>query len=51
MADFAGGLFDVCKATQDQIVRAIERDLGVDESAKGRVGMNWALMTITCEAA
>jgi SAM-dependent methyltransferase len=51
MADFAGGLFDVCKAAPDQIVEAIERDLGVEEGADGRVGMNWALMTVTCEAA
>jgi SAM-dependent methyltransferase len=51
MADFAGGLFDVCKATPEQIAEAIERELGVDELADGRVGMNWGLMTITCETA
>lgn len=51
MADFAGGLFDVCKATPDQIIEAIERDLGVEEGANGGVGMNWALMTVTCETA
>jgi len=51
MADFAGGLFDVCKATPNQIIEAIERDLGVEDNADGSVGMNWALMTITCETA
>lgn len=49
MAEFARDLFDICKATPEQVGEAIARDLGVEDTADGRVGMNWALMTITCE--
>jgi SAM-dependent methyltransferase len=51
MADFARHLFDICKATPAEVADAIARDLGVEPTADGRVGMNWALMTIICEPA
>lgn len=49
MADFCRGLFDICKASPEQVGAAIEAGLGVDELEDGRIGMRWSLMTIVAD--
>lgn len=48
MVAFCGRLFDITRASSQQIDDAIESMLGTTETSDGGIAMNWALMTITC---
>lgn len=49
MADFCRILFDIAKASPDQVRHAIESELGVDDLPNGGVGMRWSLMTFVAD--
>lgn len=46
MADFCRDLFDLCRATPEEIQQVIVTELGVERLASGETGMNWSLLTI-----
>lgn len=49
MGDFAWNLFHITKTTPKATAFAIEQELGVIELPGGMIGMNWSLMTISCQ--
>ena len=48
MAAFCSRLFDITRASADQIDNAIEDMLGTTRLPDGGTAMNWSLFTITC---